>query len=108
VTTRPRRLLARGWVYAPAACSPLGGGLVKVGGGSTWAAVAVGLAPYAVLGLLLVIFAVGYLAALARYLCAGPGGQEAMERLVMLSVNAVVSILTLNAAAPPGRPGPQG
>jgi hypothetical protein len=68
----------------------------------------VALAPYAVLGLLLLIFAAGYLAALARYLCAGPDGQEAMERLVVLSANAIVSILTLTAAAPPSRAGPPG
>jgi len=101
VTTRPRQLLARGWVYAPAAAGPIGGGLIKLGRGSTPAAVAVALAPYAVCGLLLLVFVIGYLAALARYLCAGPDGQAAMERLVVTSANAIVSILTLTCAAPP-------
>jgi hypothetical protein len=60
----------------------------------------VGLAPYAIYGLLLAVFMIGYLAALARYLCAGPEGQEAMERLMVTSANAIVSILTLTCASP--------
>jgi len=99
--TRPRQFAARGWIYA---AGPIGGGLIKLGQGSTVAAAAVGLAPYAVLGLLLLVFLIGYLAALARYLCAGPEGQEAMERLLMISANAIVSILTLTLASPPPRP----
>jgi hypothetical protein len=61
----------------------------------------VGLAPYALYGLLLIVFVIGYLAALARFLCAGPDGQAAMERLMLTSANAVVSILTLTCATPP-------
>ena len=59
---------------------------------------AVGLVPYAVWALLIAVFAVGYLAALARFLCAGPGGADALERLVLVSANAVVAILTLTSA----------
>ena len=105
-----KRLLEHGWLYVPAVSSPIGGGLIKLGQGSTWAAVAVGVAPYTVCVLLYLVFVVGYLAAIVRYLCAGPDGQEAMERLITVSANAVVSILTLRQfaagtprTAPPSR-----
>ena len=102
MTARPaKRLLAHGWAYIPAVSSPVGGGLIKLGRGSTWAAAAVGLAPYAICALLFTVFVIGYLAALARYLCAKPGEQEAMERLITVSANAIVSILTLTAATLP-------
>jgi hypothetical protein len=104
MTARPaKRLLAHGWVYLPAASSPVGGGLIKLGQGSTRAAVAVGMAPYAVCALLFSVFAVGHLAALIRCLCAKPAEQEAMERLITVSANAMVAILTLTAATLPGR-----
>ena len=64
----------------PAASSPIGGGLIKLGQGSTWAAVAVGMAPYAVCALLFTVFVIGYLAALIRCLCAKPEQQEIRER----------------------------
>src|SRR5215472_8907444 len=48
VTARSRRLRAHTWIYGPAVCGPIGGGLIKMGGGSTLAAVVVGVAPYAV------------------------------------------------------------
>ena len=100
--TRPaKRLLAHGWAYIPAASSPIGGGLIKLGRGSTWAAAAVGLAPYAICALLFTVFVIGYLAALVRYLCAKPGEQQAMERLITVSANAIVSILTLTATTLP-------
>jgi hypothetical protein len=67
--------------------------------------VAVGLAPYAVWAVLLVVFVVGYLAALGRFLCAGAGGEDALERLVVVSVNAVVSILTLTPTVVSPKPG---
>jgi hypothetical protein len=98
VTTRPtKRLLSHGWLYVPAVSSPIGGGLIKIAHGSTWAAAVVGAAPYAICVLLCVVFVIGYLAALIRYMCAGPGGQEAMERLITVSANAIVSILTLTS-----------
>jgi hypothetical protein len=100
VSGRPaKQLLEHGWLYVPAVSSPIGGGLIKLGRGSTWAAVAVGVAPYAVCVLLYLVFVLGYLAAVMRYLCAGPDGQEAMERLITVSANAVVSILTLRTFA---------
>ncbi|HEY5985648.1 MAG TPA: hypothetical protein VIV12_04585 [Streptosporangiaceae bacterium] len=95
MTARPaKRLLGHGWLYVPAVSSPVGGGLIKLGHGSTWAAVVVGTAPYAICALLYTVFVIGYLAAVARCLCA-KSEQEAMERLITVSANAVVSILTL-------------
>jgi hypothetical protein len=69
--------------------------MIKLGGGSTWGAVAVGIAPYAICALMCFVFIVGYFAAVVRHLCAGSEGQEAMERLINVSANAIVSILTL-------------
>jgi len=94
-------VLAHGWLYLPAVSSPIGGGLIKVGQGSTWAAVAVGLAPYAVCALLFTVFVIGYLAALIRCLCAKPEHQEMRERLITVSANAIVSIMTLTACTSP-------
>lgn len=102
----PRRLVATAWVYVPAASSPIGGGLIKLCRGSTWAAVAVGTAPYAVCALLFTVFVIGYLAALCRYLCARPEQQPSMERLIVVSANAIVSILTLTVSTLPGQPTP--
>jgi hypothetical protein len=96
-----KRFLAHGWAYVPAASSPMGGGLIKLGHGSTWGAAAVALAPYAICALLLTVFMIGCLAALIRYLCAKPDEQQAMERLITVSANAIVSILTLTAATVP-------
>jgi hypothetical protein len=61
------------------------------------------MAPYACCAVLYAAFIVGYLAAVLRYLCAGTAGQEAMERLILTSATAVVSILTLRdcAGGPP-------
>ena len=83
------------WRYLPSATSPLGGGLFKLGGASTWVAVSVGLAPYVIWAALCVTFLVGYAAAVIRYLCSGHDGQDAMTYLITTSANAVVSILTL-------------
>lgn len=94
-------LFAHGWLYVPAAAGPIGGGMIKIGGGSSWAAVTVGAAPYVVCLLLDLVFVIGYLAALTRYLCSGHAGQEAMERLITVSANAVVAILTLKRAGLP-------
>jgi hypothetical protein len=96
VATRSRRLPGHGWAaYLPAVSCPAGGGAIKLGGGSTTAAVAVALAPYAVYGLLLTMLLLTFVAALARCIRAGPGGEEAMERLVNVAVMAIVSVLTL-------------
>lgn len=90
------RLPACSWLYVPAASGPIGGGLIKLGHGGTAAAVTVAVAPYAACALLYAVFVVGYLGALVRYLCAGTAGQQAMERLIATSANAVVAILTLS------------
>lgn len=80
--------------------------MIKLGKGSTLAAAAVGLAPYAVCALMLTVFVVGYLAALVRYLWAQPEQQKAMERLIMVSAIAVVSILTLTVLPLPAQSTP--
>jgi len=98
-----KRLVAHGWLYVPAVSSPIGGGLIKLGHGSTLAAASVGLAPYAVCALLYAVFTVSYLAAVLRYLFTDAAGQQAMERFITVSANAVVAILTLNASALPAQ-----
>ena len=102
---RPGWLLARGWLYVPAVSGPVGGGLIKLGHGSTTAAVIVGLTPYATWALLLGLFAAGYLVALSRFCRGRTGDQEAAERLIMVSAEAVVSILTLTPSALPPKAG---
>jgi len=89
-----RRMAARGWAFAPAVSGPVGGGMVMLGHGSTRAAVVVALAPYALLLLVVAVFAVGFLAAIARYMWR-TGDQCAMERMMNVSARAVVSVLTL-------------
>jgi hypothetical protein len=66
VAARSTRLLAHTWIYVPAVCGPVSGGLIKLDGGSTVAAVVMGVAPYVVWLLLLGVFVIGYLAALTR------------------------------------------
>jgi hypothetical protein len=96
VAARSRRPPGQGWAaYLPAVSGPAGGGAIKLGGGSTTAAVAVALAPYAVYTLLLAAFLLAFAAALVRCIRAGPGGEEAMERLVNVTVAAIVSVITL-------------
>lgn len=75
--------------------------MIKLGGGSTWAAVAVAAGPPALYAMLYSVFILGYLAAVTRYLCARAEGQQAMERLIMTSANSVVTILTLTRAPLP-------
>lgn len=106
--TKTRRQASRGWLYLPAAASPIGGGLIELGHGGTWAAVTVGAAPYAVCALLYAVFGIGYLAAVLRYLCAGPGGQQAMVRLIAASASAVAAILACRGRGQdgPGQDGP--
>jgi len=104
VTARPaKRLFAHGWLYIPAVSSPVGGGLIKLGHGSTWAAVTVGTAPYVICAFLCAVFVIGYLAAVTRCLVKS-AEQEAMERLITVSANAIVAILTLTAIRLPPQP----
>jgi hypothetical protein len=102
--TPAKRLLSHGWLYSPAAC-PIGGGMIKLCGGSTWAAVAVGAAPYALCAPIYLVFVLGYLAAVVRYLFSDADGQEAMAHLITMSADAVVSILTLTRAPRADRAG---
>lgn len=89
------RLTSRACMGIPAACGPVGGGLIKMGHGSNWAAVTVAIIPYATCVLVHAAFVIGYLCAVLRYLCSGEPGQCAMERLIAISANAVVALLTL-------------
>jgi hypothetical protein len=88
VTVRSKRLVpVHGWLYASAASSPIGGGLVKLGHGSNWAAIGVGVAPYAICALLCSVFVIGYptgrtwwdragaAGTMSGPLCRGPGSQ---------------------------------
>jgi hypothetical protein len=75
-----------------------------VGGGSTWAAVAVGVAPYAVCLLIYLVFMIGYIAALIRCVSSGPEIRKDMERLIAVSANCVVGILALRPVAIPDGP----
>lgn len=103
----PMRLLAHRWHYVPAVSFPIGGAVIKMVGGSTCEAVAVGAAPYLMYALLYVVFVIVHLAAVIRYLRSGADGQEAMARLIRLSTDAVVSILTLTPRASTGSTGPR-
>lgn len=95
MTAHPSKcLLAHRWLCAPAVSFPIGGAVIKLVGGSTRAAVAVGAAPYVMYALLRLVRVIGHLVA-AIYLGSEAEGQEAMERRITLSANAVVSILTL-------------
>lgn len=89
------RLLAHGWLYIPAVSGPIGGGLIKLGGGNVWAAVLIAAIPYALCGAMYLVFIVGYVVAVARFAWSGKEGQEAMESLIEVSANAIVAILTL-------------
>jgi len=105
-----------GWYYLlPEVAAPFGGGLLKLGQASTWAAVSVGLAPYVILAALYATFViVGYVPAVICYLFFGASGQDAGDRLIMTSACAIVALLTLTPPAsgsgrtrPTGKPGPQ-
>jgi hypothetical protein len=93
------RRLNPGWFcLLPEVTAPMGGGLMKIGHASTWAAASVGLAPYVVLGALYAIFVIGYIPAVFCYLCSGHDRQDAIHRLITTSANAIVSLLTLTPA----------
>lgn len=84
-----------GWYYLlPEVAAPLGGGLIKLGHASTWAAVSVGLAPYVLLAALYGVFLIGYTPAVIYYLCS-KNKQEAAEQLITTTTNAIVALLTL-------------
>lgn len=97
-THRPksRRLPAYGWLCMPTVGGLIGGGVVRLEHGSMLSALVIAVAPFAISLLLCILFAIGYLAAVFRYVRAEAGERDAMERLITLSANAVVSILTLS------------
>lgn len=99
-----KRFLANGWLYLPAVSGPLGGLMIKLGGGSVWAAVVVGAAPCAVCILPYSVFLIGYITVLIKWVCSGPKTPESMERLIVISANSVVAILSLTRVPIPSRP----
>ena len=90
-----RRPPIDGWLRMPTACSPIGGGMIKLAGGPTWAALTVGAGPYVIYAMLYLPFMLGFFAAIARCLCSHADTRQAMERLITVSANAVIAILTL-------------
>jgi acetyl-CoA carboxylase alpha subunit len=100
MTVNPRtRRTATNWRFAlPEVTAPAGGALFKViGHTSTWAAIGVGLAPYAVCMFRYAIFLVLQVSAEICYLCSSESRQEAIHNLMVLTTNSLVSlqILTL-------------
>jgi hypothetical protein len=96
---RSSRKSAPRWYYLlPEAAAPIGGGLIKIGQASTWAAVSVGLAPYVIVAALYALFVIGYVPAVICYLCSDHDRQDAVDRLITTSANAIVSLLTLTPA----------
>lgn len=76
----------------------LGGALFKeIGHTSIWAAIGVGLAPYAVSTFRHAIFLVLHVPVEICYLCSSESRQKALRHLIVLSTNSLVSlqILTL-------------
>jgi hypothetical protein len=94
-TKRP----AYGWCYLlPEVAAPIGGGLIKIGQASTWAAVSVGLAPYVIVAAMYTIFMLEHVPAMICYLCSDRDRQDAIDRLITTSANAIVALLTLTPA----------
>jgi len=94
------RRLNPGWYYLlPEVAAPLGGGLIKLGQAGTWAAVSVGLAPYALLAALYALFIIGYLPAAICCLRFAENKQDAAEQLITTSACAIVALLTLTPPA---------
>jgi hypothetical protein len=88
-----------GWCYLlPEVAAPIGGGLIKIGQASTWAAVSVGLAPYVIVAALYAIVMLEHVFSVICYLCSGRDRQDAIDRLITTSANAIVALLTLTPA----------
>jgi predicted ferric reductase len=74
----------------------LGGALFKeIGHTSIWAAIGVGLAPYAVSTFRYAIFLVLHVPVEICYLCSSKSRQEALRHLIVLSTNSLVSLQSL-------------
>jgi predicted ferric reductase len=78
---------------ATPACGALGGALFKeIGHTSIWAAVGVGLAPYALSMFRHLILLIFHVPAEIFYLCSSESRQEAIRHLMVLSTNSLVSL----------------
>jgi hypothetical protein len=97
--TRARRLNPNWYFLLPEVAAPVGGGLIKLGQASTWAAVSVGLAPYVLLAALYAVFVIGYAPAVICSLYFADNKHEAAEQLITTSASVIVALLTLT---PPG------
>lgn len=97
--TRKTRLSPSWYYLLPEVAAPLGGGLIKLGQASTWAAVSVGLAPYVLLATLYAVFLIGYTPAMICSLYFADNKHEAAEQLITTTADAIVALLTLT---PPG------
>jgi hypothetical protein len=93
--TRARRLNPSWYYLLPEVAAPLGGGLIKIGQASTWAAVSVGLAPYVLLAALYAVFLIGYAPAVICSLYFADNKHEAAEQLITTTACAIVALLTL-------------
>jgi hypothetical protein len=98
-----KKFLPNPWLFLPAVSGPLGGLMVKLGGGSVWAATVVGAAPCAVCLLPYSVFVIGYVTVLIKWVCSGPKTPESMERLIAISTNSVVAVLSLTRVPVPNR-----
>lgn len=94
-SARARRTVYQWRYILPGVAAPVGGGLIKIGQASTWAAVSVALAPYVVVASLYAIFIIGYIPAVVCYLFCGQDRQDAINRLITTSADAIVCLLTL-------------
>jgi hypothetical protein len=88
-----KRIQAPGWLALANACCPIGGGLIKLGHGSTVAALVLGVAPYAVWALVYCLFGVGFFFAALRYLWTG----KSQHDFIATWSSAEVAVLTLTA-----------
>lgn len=86
-----KRVQVPSWLAIPGACCPIGAGLIKIGHGSTTAALVVGSAPYVLCALVYCWFGVGFLFAAVRYLWTG----EPQQDFISAWSCANVSVLTL-------------
>jgi hypothetical protein len=99
-----KKFLPNPWLFLPAVSGPLGGLMIKLEGGSVWVAAVVGAAPCAVFMLPYSAFVIGYVTVVAKWVCSGPKTPESMERLIAISANSVVAVLSLTRIPVPSRP----
>src|ERR1700752_2317316 len=102
MTANPRtRRTPASWRWVlPEVATPAGGALggalfKEIGHTSIWAAIGVGLAPYAVSTFRHAIFLVLHVPVEICYLCSSKSRQEALRHLIVLSTNSLVSLQSL-------------